>query len=439
MGVSVGFIADDESVGSKWAFTFGSVMLRSAPLIDDMLVEFGTQIARQRNALFRDFLTETESEWLWMVDTDHVLPPDTLRRMYDVAVEHDVKVLGAATPIWVRDARTARLNVWEMSANGRRVHMDDVPRDALVPCLTGGGCLLVHREVIEATDDGSAAPWFRDTYDGAAPVGEDFYFVDKVVAAGYTPHVHTGIQIGHTKTIDLFVDDVPQPRPIVAVIPTIDRTEGLRSVVDALAGNVDDIVVIDNGATGRHADHLRAMADNEGVVVVRMEGVGIHKMWNKGVEVARKRHPNPHVLFVNDDVRLGERVPQRLRVTLETWKQLLVVCPTYDDRPRTHDVYLTDGICAGRYDGTGGLAGFCFMVDGAFLASGWRFPEEYRWWFGDNILVEDVVGRGGKVGVVTTCTVSHPEDALSWLDPSHPRRDDVLADMRLWEETRNAQ
>jgi hypothetical protein len=42
--------------------------------------------------------------------------------------------------------------------------------------------------------------------------------------------------------------------------------------------------------------------------------------------------------------------------------------------------------CRSRYDGTGGMAGFA-MVLRSELVKAWSFDEGYKWWYGDDDLV----------------------------------------------------
>src|SRR5260221_14183937 len=41
-----------------------------------------------RNGVVAEFLDDTDSDWLWMVDSDIVLPPDALNRLMDTASEY---------------------------------------------------------------------------------------------------------------------------------------------------------------------------------------------------------------------------------------------------------------------------------------------------------------------------------------------------------------
>jgi hypothetical protein len=86
---------------------------------------------------------------------------------------------------------------------------------------------------------------------------------------------------------------------------------------------------------------------------------------------------------------------------------LVAVSGNYDGREGPL-VELTDDICGDRYDGTGGFAGFAFAVKGEWFQSGYRFPTECKWWFGDNDLVMAAYTSGvGKIGIAVDAHVEH--------------------------------
>jgi GT2 family glycosyltransferase len=133
-------------------------------------------------------------------------------------------------------------------------------------------------------------------------------------------------------------------------------------------------------------------------------------MWNNGAELAlAELGENAALVFLNNDLTIGEQFVSRLVGALQA--------PGYGAMSANYDgrgygapgaVMEVDGICAGRYDGTGGLAGFAFAVDGGwFSQAGYRFPEDCKWWFGDNDLVLSMRSAGGKVGIAIDATVEH--------------------------------
>ena len=76
----------------------------------------------------------------------------------------------------------------------------------------------------------------------------------------------------------------------------------------------------------------------------------------------------------------------------------MAVSGNYDGRPGV-GVQQVHGICAGRYDGSGGLAGFAFALRAEWLATGYRFPTEAKWYFGDNDLCASIEAVSPALGV----------------------------------------
>src|SRR5690606_6266574 len=120
--------------------------------------------------------------------------------------------------------------------------------------------------------------------------------------------------------------------------------------------------------------------------------------------------------ILNNDLRLGPAFLRTLSQALTDDRALTAVCGNYDGRTAPTPVVETRDICAGRYDGTGGFAGFAFMVRGEWFSTGYRFPEECRLWFGDNDLIMSILradthrgydDRPSKAGIVLAAQVEH--------------------------------
>jgi GT2 family glycosyltransferase len=111
--------------------------------------------------------------------------------------------------------------------------------------------------------------------------------------------------------------------------------------------------------------------------------------------------------FLNNDIEIGPKFMSTLSAAVEDRSDVQAVSANYDGRTADTSVVEVTDICAGRYDGTGGLAGFAFMVRGDWFTSGYRFPEECKWWYGDNDLVTAITAAGGKVGLAIGATCVH--------------------------------
>lgn len=184
------------------------------------------------------------------------------------------------------------------------------------------------------------------------------------------------------------------------IIPMKDRkdlTQGLlRQLVDQ--GGYEEILIFDNGSNGATKKWLRKQTDI--ARVFDASGMNIHEMWNAGLDYIDGRG---HAAILNNDLNIGPNFLRGLASALDADDSLAVVCPNYDKRPGTGVQYVHN-ICANKYDGTGGLAGFAFMLRRDVK---YRFPEELRWWCGDNHMVTSLLLNQHKVGIALDTSVEH--------------------------------
>lgn len=170
---------------------------------------------------------------------------------------------------------------------------------------------------------------------------------------------------------------------ITAVVPTKSNIDGALDVIARLQKDpqVETIVVVSDGVDA-YDRYLPLLAGKEKVELRQVElGVGIHVMWNIGIDIAREN--NTSIAFINDDIVIGDNCIGTLASLVEYDKQIGVVCPMYDYR-RFSGIYQDVGSTSnGRSDGTGGLGGFC-MVISKDLAKEWKFDETMKWWYGDD-------------------------------------------------------
>jgi hypothetical protein len=138
----------------------------------------GSSIAGNRNLLVERFLRAPDLQWLCMIDSDMVVPPDTVQRLLATGKE----IVGALSfernPPYVLGA----------------VRGDDMPDGApfvlhRVPAV-GAGCLLIRRHVLESMPK----PWFEHTTPGW---NEDFHFCEKATGAGFEVWLDGTLELGH--------------------------------------------------------------------------------------------------------------------------------------------------------------------------------------------------------------------------------------------------
>lgn len=199
------------------------------------------------------------------------------------------------------------------------------------------------------------------------------------------------------------------------VIPTKSNVDGLRAIMDILRGSsgIGKIIIVGDGDAGlRTAEEFATEPRIEILSVPK--GAGIHAMWNTAMTSIT---PGNHCAFINDDITLDPGTLSILSAQLDGRKDIGLICPNYDGRFIPSSFIETNQTCGGRYDGSGGLAGFCMML-AADLVSEWRFDERMLWWYGDDdILKWTSLVKSRKVGISGLAICS---DNKSWTIENDP-------------------
>lgn len=414
------------------------------------LISPGTNVAHQRNQLVRKFL-DTGIEWLLFVDDDMTFEPDALDRLLDAADPIERPIVGALCFAWIVSANQqvtpTIYMLGEKDGETKLVRHTGYPRDALVPCnATGTGFLLVHRRVFVELAKRWQTPflWFDYMewghqfsqwgtipgtdieYAGAGDhIGEDITFCLRAGSEhGNRPDyqgggevfpvfVDTRVKIGHRKTltIDEAEYDFRHPMrtgtpPTFVVIPVKGEHQYTESLLRQLAAQKGyaGIFVFDNGAdTDPYAGYVPDQCE-----VIPAAGLSIHQMWNAGIRKAKALFATFNLAILNNDLNIGPKFLDGLASALRSHDQLWAVSPNYDGRTFEGDILAVKGIAAGRTDGTGGLAGFAFMVKGELYDHGLPlFDEQYELWYGDTDFALTVDALGGILGIVKGTTVEH--------------------------------
>lgn len=200
---------------------------------------------------------------------------------------------------------------------------------------------------------------------------------------------------------------------IVAIIPYKGKLAMTQDLVDQLAEDKIPTLALNNGAVEETVS---------GAISILAPGWNIHQMWNRGLKWAAKTHPHAHVAILNNDIRLSEGCLPTIAKFLSSRWDILLCSPNYDGRHlKDREFQHVQGICANRYDGTGGIAGFAMVLNNK-LASGWRFDTDMQWWFGDADLTYHVgrMTQGQGLAVHLTTWVEHldggGQTAGDWMD-----------------------
>lgn len=465
----------------------------------NLWAESGVNIAKHRNELVRQFLA-TDGDWLWFVDSDMVVPPATMLRLLGTAKLTGARMVGGLC-VMVGPLGPIPTLYQFRTHDAITAVQYDYPDDAnLEVAGTGAGCLMVHRSVLESyrafqadnkrwllerhkardetlaelvardmvLDPSEDYGWFQERVrikrielpDGSEIadehwIGEDIEFCLRMRSLGFSVYVNTGAEVGHAKhgriwqASDIRAGIGAPVTKVVAVIPAKDKLALTKSLVGQLReqGGADDIVVCDNGSGKVTRNWLSSQAD---LTVFTMPDAGIHDMWNAGIDHAMEVHgPRTQVAFLNNDLNLGPDFLKRLSTALRDHRDVQAVCGNYDGRTSTDTIQYTTDICANRYDGSGGFAGFAFMVRGEWFSSGYRFPTDCRWWYGDNDLIATIAwsdthrgydDKPSRAAIVLNAHVEHiggggnTAGDPAWTDPKwdQMRADDRAAFEAKW-------
>lgn len=405
------------------------------------------RIPERRNDIARTFLAG-DCEWLVMIDTDMGFEPDTIDRLIASADPKGRPVVGALCFGWkplkegpagaVRYEPFPTLYRWVDAKDepGFAV-MHDFPEGEVVPVAgTGAACLLMHRSALEKVRDEHGPEWFTPLRVRGTLFSEDLSFCIRLATVGIQPHVDTSVKTSHEKAIhvdeSVWLRERRDPKKFV-VIPMKDRFDLTERLVAQLReqGQHEAIFVYDNDSSAETKKRLAELAASApDVEVFDAADLNIHQMWNAGLDEATRRDPFGYVAILNNDITIGDDFLDGLSRPLLVDPTLAAVSPNYDGRPGS-GVEPVANICANRYDGTGGLAGFAFMVR---CESNYRFPEQLTWWYGDNDLVASIVKAGARCGIALDVTCKHEGSGTAdWDDPEVQK---VLAQDRAWFEAK---
>ncbi|GGN40526.1 hypothetical protein FHR83_007017 [Actinoplanes campanulatus] len=177
-------------------------------------------IAVNRNKVARDFLDNTDGEWLWFVDSDMGFAPETVDQLVKSADPALRPVMGALCfaalrrkPAEVRTLYAERFliqpTVYEYVETDGEVGFRpiiDYPRDQVMPVAgTGAACLLIHRSALEVVRARYGDAWFDPIVHPTGLKGrprtfsEDLSFCIRLQAVDLPVHVDTAVKTTHEK------------------------------------------------------------------------------------------------------------------------------------------------------------------------------------------------------------------------------------------------
>jgi len=203
------------TVAGEFARTLADNLIRNSGRIAGQSVQIGgPMIADHRNALVEKFLVQ-DAEWMWMVDTDMVLPSGTLKGLLTSAHWKDRPVVGALCFGSNRYANKffPTIYAWTEEGLARGDNIDFRNQGLIEVDGTGAACILIHRSVLEKVAEEFPPPkgpfefgWFDGPSGQQERIGEDLMFSVRVRNAGFPIYVDCDVQVGHWKPIILDVN-----------------------------------------------------------------------------------------------------------------------------------------------------------------------------------------------------------------------------------------
>lgn len=158
----------------------------------------GPNISRARNLVVEHFL-KTDSEKLFMVDTDMVFAVDAIERL-----DKDAKsiVSGFCFTGGEQPKPSMYRRVISGPDRGMYQSVSEWTTDSLFQVdVVGSACVLISRTVLTriGRDRSNVVRWFQEIERDGQLIGEDFVFCERAAEVGYPTFVDTSVQVGHVK------------------------------------------------------------------------------------------------------------------------------------------------------------------------------------------------------------------------------------------------
>lgn len=194
----------------------------------------------------------------------------------------------------------------------------------------------------------------------------------------------------------------------LVIIPMKDHWLDLTEPLIQQLWNQDpeqQILVLDNGSSQETLNEL-SLKNHRRLWWANVPNLNMHEMWNYALSMARGFK---YAVFLNNDLEIGPDFVSGLTKPMEQRWPVACVSPNYDGRSlQVGYSNVVKDICAGRYDGTGGMAGFAFALRMSWVEdNNYKFPTDCQWWYGDNDLVLTLNQNQATILITGNTTCKH--------------------------------
>lgn len=300
-----------------WDFAHHGRVVRGGWLAMSYAASGGLVAARSDT--IRQFLADRDADWLFWVDTDMGIAPDTIDSLLEVADPVERPIVGGlcfaqkdTDSDGLGGYRTEpRVTIfdWVQDGQGRGTFMGRTryPVNAVVQCAgTGSACILIHRSVLEKMAAEFGPAWYERIPNPitGGMFGEDLSFCMRAQALGIPLFVHTGVKTSHLKHQWLQEQDYwayavapPATEPTAVLVPAIRHTNAERFMTSLRA------------STSLARAYAIANADEEDAIAAwKAAGAevlvgGTCRTFAERINLGYQLTAEPWMLVVGDDVR----------------------------------------------------------------------------------------------------------------------------------------
>ena len=215
--LAISFIDYGDTRGSfTWSLGNALVNLKDQIDITHVLRATGPNIAGNRNYILKDFIQETDADWLMCIDTDIVFIPEQLEMLWNTKSEERQVVSGVyfiimkqtnVSPLVLPAIFKPQKDILEEDQD-KREFWHPLPENQIVEIGRAGfGFLLISRKVIEQVLSLGLGNPFEETHKGVNEiVGEDFAFFQQLNKLNIKSYANTGIIVNHDKYFQISAD-----------------------------------------------------------------------------------------------------------------------------------------------------------------------------------------------------------------------------------------
>jgi hypothetical protein len=215
--LAISFIDYGDTRGG-FTYSLANSLLKLQNKIDitHILRKSSSNIVGNRFYNFREFLQDTDADWLLCIDSDIIFLPEHIETLWDTRSDDKQVITGIyfllpfATNVvpFPFPAVFTPTEITKREEEGKAAFLHPLPDNQIIPISRAGfGFLLLSRKAIEKVFEytENKNPFVEVWIDDRV-IGEDFIFFENLEKAGIQSFAHTGVIVNHEKVITITHD-----------------------------------------------------------------------------------------------------------------------------------------------------------------------------------------------------------------------------------------